>query len=150
MIKVFIKYIPATFFFIVWLSSLSQGVNINKALNYPLNNKYFFQTLGAAIDNPWSHNTALRALFSKLMQEHASPKTWENAQLFANAIWQQYQYDGAIEFNMAVAHASNNIFEELYWGTIYDRLHGNNKLLFLKHAKIGHAKGEPLELSGQW
>ncbi len=148
--KEVIKYIPAIFFFITWLSLLTQGESIKEAVKYPLNKNVFIQNMGSAIDNPWSHNTALRIYFKKLMQDKASPRLWENSRPFANAIWQQYQYDGSIEIMFAIAHASNNNLDELYWATIYDKLHGNRKLPFLKHAQEGHAKGEILELSGQW
>lgn len=149
MIKL-IKYIPAIFFFITWLSLLSQGQSIKYALTLPLNNQQFLSSMGSAIDNPWSHNAALRVLFKKLMHDQASPIIWRNAAPFANAIWQQYQYDGSIEILLATAHASNNTLEEIYWATIYQKIHSDLRNDYLKHALIGHARGEALKLSREW
>jgi len=150
MLHKLLKYIPSILFFILWLSLLAQGEAINVAVKKPLHSETFIQNIATAIDNPWSHNIALRVYFLKLFKDKAPYYVWRKSSPYAYAVWQQRQADGGIEIMLAVAHASNNTTSELYWARIYDKLHSNQKNSFLKHALEGHAKGEALELSGQW
>jgi len=150
MLNKLLKYIPSILFFILWLSLLSQGESLKVAIKQPLKSEAFMTNIASAIDNPWSHNIALRIYFLELLKNNAPYYIWRNSIPYAHAVWQQRQADGGIEIMFAVAHASNNTTSELYWANIYSKLHSNQKNSFLNHALEGHAKGEKLELSGQW
>jgi len=150
MLNKLLKYIPSILFFVLWLSLLAQGESLKGATEQPLQSEAFMTNIASAIDNPWSHNIALRIYFLKLLENKAPYYIWRNSTPYAYAIWQQRQADGGIEIMLAVAHAANNTASELYWANIYGKLHNNQKNPFLKHALEGHAKNKKLELSGQW
>jgi len=71
---------------------------------------------------------------------------------YGQALWQQYQYDGSIEIMMAIAHQSDNTWEEKKWAERYAITHpGRDKAVYyLQHARSGHLEHKPLELLGLW
>jgi len=146
------KFFPAIFFFLVWLSLISAGSSMKEAINQPLNSDSFITTFGQAIDNPWTHNSAIRLYFKKLLKDEAAPRIWTASRPYGWALWHQYQYDGSVEIMMGIAHQSNNIWEERKWAERYATTHPGRARAgyYFQHVRYGHAQHKPLELLGQW
>jgi len=125
---------------------------MKEAMNEPASSEGFINTMGKAIDNPWTHNAALRLFFKKILLENVSSNIWENSQYFGWALWQQYQYDGSLEIMLSISHASNNPIAEKKWANMYAAIHPDSQLAkhYLNHAKTGHQNHQPLELGGKW
>ena len=147
-----IKFLPSLFFFWLWFSIVSDGNNIKQAIEQPLSSNEYIETIGQAIDNPWTHNGAIRLHFMKLLKDQASPHTWQGSSTYAWALWSQYQYDGSIEIMLGIAHQSNNLLEEKYWATLFSQSHPNSALAdeYLEHIESGHTQHLPLALEGAW
>jgi len=147
-----VKFLPAIFFFMIWGMLLIQGQAMKESMNEPASSEKFINTMGKAIDNPWTHNSALRLFFKKLLHDNASNYIWENSEYFGWALWKQYQYDGSLEIMLSIFHSADNNIAERTWANMYAAIHPDSPLArqYLEHAKSGHQKRQPLELGGEW
>jgi len=145
-------FLPSVIFACFWLHVVMGAVTMETAIDQDLASKEFIQGIGQAIDDPWLHHSALRLYFRKLRNINAGKRIWEGSYMFARTLWNQYQFVGTIEVMMVIAHAQNNVQEELHWAQLYSKvLPGDaHAAELMEHATEGHALGQRLRIDGQW
>ncbi len=145
-------FLPSLFFIYLSVHLITASVTLTEAIKADIQSDLFINGVSQALNDPWLHHSALRFYFRKILAENASKPIWANSNMFARALWNQYQYVGTIEIMIVVAHAEDNPQEELYWATLYSKVLPRNKhaQALLEHALHSHALGKPLEIEGKW
>ncbi len=114
--------VPAAVLLGFWLVVVGKGVALKQAEQSPITSARFVTTMGDAIDNPWTHVSALRLFFISLRRQGAPAAVWAGSQPYGWALWHQYQYAGGMEIMMMIAHGAGNRMEEKRWARRYAAL----------------------------
>ena len=114
--------VPAAVVLGFWLVVVGKGVALKQAEQAPISSARFITTMGRAIDNPWTHVSALRLFFISLRRQGAPAAIWAGSQPYGWALWQQYQYAGGMEIMMMIARAADNRIMEARWARRYAAL----------------------------
>jgi len=144
--------VPACVMALAWLHVVAGGASLQQAARAPMASEAFVRTVGQSMDDPWLHHSALRIYFHRLRLAQAPPAAWADSRLFAWRLWHEYQYAGTVEIMIAIQHAQNNRWGELRWASLYAAampLSPQGQQL-LQHARVGHARHQPLRLVGSW
>lgn len=151
MIKV-VRFFPALVFLLFWLLIITRGIEMREAAQAPITSDQFITTMGRCIDNPWTHNSALRIFFIRLRQVEAPARIWADSQPYGWALWNQYQYAGGIEIMLLIAHGSGNRLEERYWARKYAAVEPNDPRVhrLLEQLISSKADGVPMEMLAPW
>jgi len=146
------RFFPALIFLIFWLIVVDRGVDLKRTAQLPIVSDRFITTIAQGIDNPWTHVSALRIFFLRLLQEEAPARIWAGSQAFGWALWHQYQYGGGIEIMMAIAHESGNLLEERRWAKKYAALEPNNPRVrkLLENTRSPQTDRGHMDLLGRW
>ncbi|MDX8413450.1 MAG: hypothetical protein R8J85_05125 [Mariprofundales bacterium] len=145
-------FLPALGLFWLWLHVVSGGLAIEEAIKHDFHSPQFIIPMNRAIDDPWLHHSALRRYFQKIGHDNTSPQIWSNSEWLAYALWNQYQFAGGVEIMLVIAHNQNMPQKALPWAKRYAVLFPDDPLgdEWIAHATIGHNRGTPLHVTGQW
>lgn len=148
MIKLLL-FLPSLVFVCLWLHVVSASIDFKASLESEIHSDQFIYGVAKAFDDPWLHNLAMRLYFRKLLDIDAPQDIWSGSELFARSIWLEYQYAGALEILIIIAHSKNNLIEEKYLANIFQSAFpGKYATRLSEHARIGHALGNPLPIRG--
>ena len=114
--------VPAAAMLGFWLVVVGQGLALKQAAAAPIGSARFIATMGRAIDNPWTHVSALRLFFISLRRQGAPAAVWAGSQPYGWALWHQYQYAGGMEIMMMIARGADNRIMEARWARRYAAL----------------------------
>ena len=145
-------FLPAVGFALLWLHIVNGGLAIEQALQNDIRSTTFITTMNRAIDDPWLHNSALRRYFQKIRHDRSPRQVWSKSEWLAYALWNQYQFAGAMEIMIAIAHAQTLPQKALPWAKRYAAIFPNDPhaAALVAHASSGHSRGQPLVLAAPW
>lgn len=118
--------VPAAVVLGFWFIVVGQGMAMKRATAAPIASARFITTMGRAIDNPWTHVSALRLFFVSLRRQHAPAAIWAGSQPYGWALWHQYQYAGGMEIMMMIARGADNRIMERRWAQRYAALESSD------------------------
>lgn len=121
-VGVMLGLVPAAALLGFWLVVVGQGMALKQAEAAPIGSARFIATMGRAIDDPWTHVSALRLFFISLRRQGAPAAVWAGSLPYGWALWHQYQYAGGMEIMMMIARGAGNRIEAERWGRRYAAL----------------------------
>ncbi|MDQ6951628.1 MAG: hypothetical protein Q9M26_08195 [Mariprofundales bacterium] len=143
-----LRFLPSIGFALLWLHVVTGGAAVENAMKQEIRSPVFITTMNYAIDDPWLHNSALRRYFQKLRHDNAPRQVWAKSEWLGYALWNQYQYTGAMEIMITIAQSQGLPQKAAPWVNRYATIfpNGPHSAALLEHITSDHQRGEPLTL----
>ncbi len=132
----------------IWGSMISTQRDLEEKLTLPLNSDAFITSMSAALENPWTHEQALRHYAAKIIFANASNHVWIQSEYLINSLWNEFQSSVHLKFLIMKAHIKSDQLSETRLINKFTKTFSIDPAcdILIHHRDIGHEKGEPIDV----